>query len=55
VEQGLESVAPLSVVTGLRYERPQQWFMQGDLVYNAAKKKKKTSDRHQLLFRPPSS
>nr|WP_241517422.1 TonB-dependent receptor [Herbaspirillum aquaticum] len=39
VEQGLESVAPLSVVTGLRYERPQQWFVQGDLVYNAAKKK----------------
>lgn len=39
VEQGLESVAPLSVVTGLRYEPGRQWFMQSDLVYNAAKKK----------------
>lgn len=39
VEQGLESVAPLSVVAGLRYERAQQWFVQSDLVYNAAKKK----------------
>ena len=32
-------MAPLSVVAGLRYERPQQWFVQSDLVYNAAKKK----------------
>lgn len=39
VEQGLESVAPLSVVTGLRYERSRQWFAQADLIYNAAKKK----------------
>lgn len=39
VEQGLESVAPLSVVTGLRYERVRQWFTQADLIYNAAKKR----------------
>jgi len=39
VEQGLESVAPLSVVTGLRYEPGRLWFVQSDLVYNAAKKK----------------
>ncbi|WP_443115933.1 TonB-dependent hemoglobin/transferrin/lactoferrin family receptor [Herbaspirillum seropedicae] len=39
LERGLESVAPLSVVSGLRYERSQQWFLQSDLVYNAAKKK----------------
>ncbi|NUU04598.1 TonB-dependent hemoglobin/transferrin/lactoferrin family receptor [Herbaspirillum robiniae] len=39
VEQGLESVAPLSVVTGVRYEPNKVWFMQTDMVYNAAKKK----------------
>ncbi|MCP1575479.1 hemoglobin/transferrin/lactoferrin receptor protein [Herbaspirillum rubrisubalbicans] len=39
VEQGLESVAPLSLVTGVRYEPTPTWFVQSDLVYNAAKKK----------------
>ncbi|MBP0599085.1 TonB-dependent hemoglobin/transferrin/lactoferrin family receptor [Herbaspirillum sp. LeCh32-8] len=39
VEQGLESVAPLSVVTGVRYEPTKVWFVQTDMVYNAAKKK----------------
>ncbi|TFI19690.1 TonB-dependent receptor domain-containing protein, partial [Herbaspirillum sp. 3C11] len=36
---GLESVAPLSVVAGVRYEPSQVWFVQSDVVYNAAKKK----------------
>ncbi len=36
---GLESVAPLSVVAGVRYEPTQVWFVQSDVVYNAAKKK----------------
>ncbi|ASU40869.1 TonB-dependent receptor [Herbaspirillum sp. meg3] len=39
VKTGLESVAPLSVVTGVRYEPNQVWFVQSDMIYNAAKKK----------------
>ncbi|WP_050465776.1 TonB-dependent hemoglobin/transferrin/lactoferrin family receptor [Herbaspirillum autotrophicum] len=38
-EAGLESVAPLSVVAGVRYEPNQVWFLQSDVIYNAAKKK----------------
>ncbi|WP_034303587.1 TonB-dependent hemoglobin/transferrin/lactoferrin family receptor [Herbaspirillum sp. RV1423] len=40
VETGLDSVAPLSVVVGARYEPNQVWFVQSDVIYNAAKKKK---------------
>ncbi len=40
VKTGLESVAPLSVVAGLRYEPNQTWYVQGDVIYNAAKKRK---------------
>lgn len=43
VERGLDSVAPLSVVAGVRYEPGRQWFMQTDVVYNAAKKKQDIS------------
>ncbi len=39
VKTGLDSIAPLSVVTGLRYEHNQTWFVQGDVVYNDAKKR----------------
>src|SRR5450830_1338107 len=39
VKTGLESVAPLSVVAGVRYEPNQVWFVQSDMIYNAAKKK----------------
>ncbi|WP_050480083.1 TonB-dependent hemoglobin/transferrin/lactoferrin family receptor [Herbaspirillum rhizosphaerae] len=39
VKTGLESVAPLSVVTGVRYEPNQVWFVQSDMIYNAAKNK----------------
>ena len=39
VETGLESVAPLSIVAGARYEPNQVWFVQSDVVYNAAKKR----------------
>ncbi|WP_293776359.1 TonB-dependent hemoglobin/transferrin/lactoferrin family receptor [uncultured Oxalicibacterium sp.] len=38
VKAGLESVSPLSVVTGVRYENGQQWYAQADVLYNAAKK-----------------
>lgn len=37
VTSGLDSVAPLSVITGVRYEPSQVWFVQSDVVYNAAK------------------
>lgn len=39
VKTGLDSISPLSVVTGLRYEHNQAWFVQGDVVYNAAKQR----------------
>lgn len=39
VKAGLESVSPLSVIAGLRYEPSQTWFVQGDVIYNAAKKR----------------
>ena len=35
---GLDSVSPLAVVLGLRYEPDNIWFVQSDLLYNAAKK-----------------
>ncbi|MFL9927447.1 TonB-dependent hemoglobin/transferrin/lactoferrin family receptor [Herbaspirillum lusitanum] len=39
LETGLESVAPLSVVAGARYEPNQVWFVQSDVIYNTAKKR----------------
>lgn len=36
---GLDSVAPLSIVAGLRYDAAQTWFIQGDVRYNSAKKR----------------
>ena len=36
---GLDSISPLSIVAGLRYDAAQTWFMQGDVLYNGAKKR----------------
>jgi hemoglobin/transferrin/lactoferrin receptor protein len=37
VETGLDSVAPLSVVAGVRYEPSNAWFAQTNVIYNAGK------------------
>ncbi|WP_076593029.1 TonB-dependent hemoglobin/transferrin/lactoferrin family receptor [Herminiimonas arsenitoxidans] len=39
VKAGLDSISPLSVVAGLRYEKNQTWFVQGDVLYNTGKKR----------------
>lgn len=57
VKTGLDSVAPLSVVTGLRYEPNQTWFVQGDLIYAAAKKRSDLANPNvgtQPAFAPSS-
>jgi len=49
VKTGLESVSPLSVVAGLRYERAQNWYVQGDVIYNAAKKRQDVASTTSYL------
>ena len=49
VKTGLESVAPLSVVTGVRYEPNQVWFVQSDMIYNAAKSKDDIATRTNFV------
>lgn len=49
VKTGLESVSPLSVVAGLRYERAQNWYVQGDVIYNAAKKRQDVASATSYL------
>lgn len=36
-QSGLDSISPLSVVLGLRYEPSDIWFAQTDMIYNTAK------------------
>ncbi len=49
VKTGLESVSPLSVVAGVRYERGQTWYLQGDVIYNAAKKRQDVASATTFL------
>ena len=37
LETGLDSVAPLSIITGVRYEPNKVWFAQTNMIYNAGK------------------
>lgn len=39
VKRGLDSISPLSVVAGLRYDAGQTWFVQGDVLYSGSKKR----------------
>ena len=46
-QSGLDSISPLSVVLGLRYEPSDIWFAQTDMIYNTAKNRadiKKSTD-----------
>lgn len=53
VQSPLDTVAPLSLAAGLRYESGQQWFVQSDLLYHANKRKQDMDDQSDLA--PPSS
>jgi len=48
IQTGLDSVTPLAVVLGLRYEPHQTWFIQSELIYNAAKKNRDMENPDQF-------
>ncbi len=62
-DQPLDTVNPLSAVFGLRYEPGERWFVQGDLLFQLAKRQRDISagacsdgrGRPTPCFAPPSS
>ncbi|AXF22441.1 TonB-dependent hemoglobin/transferrin/lactoferrin family receptor [Burkholderia pyrrocinia] len=56
--QPLNTVNPFSAVFGVRYEPSERWFVQTDLLFQAAKRDKdidKSDCSNQACFTPPSS
>ena len=48
-QTGLDSISPLSVVLGLRYEPNEHWFAQTDMIYNAAKNRADISEPKKFV------
>lgn len=46
---GLDSISPLSVALGLRYEPNAVWFAQTNMIYNTAKNRADTSDAKKFM------
>ncbi|CAB3753870.1 membrane protein [Burkholderia sp. MSh2] len=56
--QPLNTINPFSAVFGVRYEPSERWFVQTDLLFQAAKREKdvdKSDCSNKTCFTPPSS